>query len=160
VDRPALFFSRTKVTSFLTHSVLDPANIKWKDLLSPGITVPTEYGKEKREALAADRRKLREEQARAIEEARKKGTNEAGLRKIEAGYREADKAIAAKIDAVHKQYASLEDKVGAFEGAGYASTGLYRPMMFCIMGSGSKGEFCRVCRQAISRMIDYFTESK
>jgi hypothetical protein len=141
-------------------ALLDPANIKWKDLLSPGITVPTEYGKEKREALAADRRKLREEQARAVEEAKKKGANEAGLKKIEARYREADKAIAGKMDAVLKQYAPLEDKVGAFEGAGYASTGLYRPMVFCIMGSGAKGEFCRVCQQAISRMIDYFTESK
>jgi len=141
-------------------ALLDPANVKWKDLLSPGIAVPTEYGKEKIEALMAERRKNREEQARAVEEAKKKGTNEAGLKKIEAKYRDADKAIARKIDEVRKSYASLEDKVGVFEGAGYASKGLYRPMMSCVMISSPKGEFCRVCRQAISRMIDYYVEKR
>jgi len=139
-------------------ALLDPANIKWKDLLSPGIAVPTEYGKEKIEALMAERRKNREEQSRAVEEARKKGAGEAAVKKLEAKYRDADKAVAKKIEDVRREYASLEDKVGAFEGAGYAAKGLYRPMMYCIMISSPKGEFCRVCQQAISRMIDYFSE--
>jgi len=139
-------------------ALLDPANIKWKDLLSPGLALPTEYGKEKIEALMAERRKNREEQARAVEDARKKGAGEAGLKKIETKYRDADKALAKKIEAVRVEYASLEDKVGAFEGAGYTAKGLYRPMIYCIMISSPKGEFCRVCQQAISRMINYFSE--
>jgi hypothetical protein len=141
-------------------ALLDPSNVKWKDLVSPGIAIPTEYGKEKREALMAERRKNREEQARALEEAKKKGAGEAALKKIEAKFNDADQAIAKKIEDVRKQYASLEDKVGAFEGAGYASKGLYRPMMYCIMISSPKGEFCRVCQQAISRMIEYFGENR
>jgi hypothetical protein len=139
-------------------ALLDPANIKWKDLLSPGIAVPTEYGKEKIEALMAERRKYREERSRAVEVAGKKGAGGAEVKKIEAKYGEADKAIAKKIEDVRREYASLEDKVGAFEGAGYAAKGLYRPMIYCIMISSPKGEFCRVCQQAISRMIDYFSE--
>ncbi|MGZ4886458.1 MAG: M64 family metallopeptidase, partial [Candidatus Aminicenantales bacterium] len=139
-------------------ALLDPANIKWKDLLSPGIAVPTEYGKEKIESLTAERRKNREDQSRAVELARKKGAGEAAVKKIEAKYRDADKAVAKKIDDVRREYASLEDKVGAFEGAGYAAKGLYRPMIYCIMISSPKGEFCRVCQQAISRMIEYFSE--
>jgi hypothetical protein len=141
-------------------ALLDPANIKWKDLLSPGIAVPTEYGKDKTEALMAERRKTREEQARAVEKARKDGASAAVIGKIEAKFREADKALAAKIDSVRKEFASLEDMVGAFEGAGYSSKGLYRPMIHCVMISSPKGEFCRVCQQAISRMIDYYGEIK
>ena len=141
-------------------ALLDPANVKWKDLLSPGIAVPTEYGKEKIEALTAERAKNRQEQARAVEEARKKGMAEAKVKVLEARYKEADKALTQKIDEVRKAYASLEDKVGAFEGAGYSAKGLYRPQMYCIMISSPKGEFCLVCRQAISGMIDYFSESR
>jgi hypothetical protein len=141
-------------------ALLDPANIKWKDLLSPGVAVPTEYGKERIEALMAERRKNREEQARAVDEAKKKGAGEAGLKKIETRYRDIDKALAKKIEAVRAEFASLEDKVGAFEGAGYTAKGLYRPQMSCIMISSPKGEFCQVCRQAISKMIDYFSEGQ
>jgi hypothetical protein len=141
-------------------ALLDPANVKWKDLLSPGISIPTEYGKDETEALLAERRKNREARARAVEEARKKGADAAGVRKIEAKYKEADTEISKKIEAVNKRYASLEDKVGVFEGAGYSSKGLYRPQLHCIMISSPKGEFCKVCQQAISQMIDYFGESR
>jgi len=139
-------------------ALLDPAHIKWQDLASPGVAIPTEYGKEKRDALEAARRKNSEEGARAVEEAKKKGASEAAVKKIEARAKDAGSALEAKIAELNKQYAGLEDKVGAFEGAGYASTGLYRPQMDCIMISGKRGEFCRVCRQAIAKMIDYFVE--
>jgi hypothetical protein len=49
-------------------------------------------------------------------------------------------------------------KVGAFEGAGYESRGLYRPEASCIMGSRKVADFCRVCRRAISRIIDFHTK--
>jgi hypothetical protein len=139
-------------------ALLDPANVKWKDLLSPGISVPTEYGKDKIEALQAELRKNREERMKAIEEAKARGAVGAKLKGVEANFEGTDWAIVKKIDEVRKQYAGLEDKVGAFEGAGYSAKGLYRPMMYCIMISSPKGEFCRVCQRAISRMIDYFGE--
>jgi len=49
-------------------------------------------------------------------------------------------------------------KVGAFEGAGYSSKGLYRPMLDCIMFSKGKKPYCKVCRAAIVRMIKYYSE--
>lgn len=49
---------------------------------------------------------------------------------------------------------SFAGKVGAFEGAGYESRGLYRPEAACIMGSRKERDFCRVCRRAINRIID------
>ena len=140
-------------------ALLDPANVKWKDLLSPGIGVPTEYGKEKIEALQAQRRKNREAQVQEVGQAKQQGQAEAQVKKIEAQYREADKALAKQIEDVRKQYAYLNDKVGVFEGAGYASKGLYRSMVYCLMISSPKDEFCLVCQRAIARMIDYFTEA-
>jgi len=56
-------------------------------------------------------------------------------------------------------FGGKHDKVGVFEGAGYASKGLYRSMVYCLMISSPKDEFCLVCRRAIARMIDYFTEA-
>jgi IgA Peptidase M64/Peptidase M64 N-terminus len=52
---------------------------------------------------------------------------------------------------------SYAGKVGAFEGAGYESRGLYRPEASCIMGSRKTDKFCRVCQRAISRIIDLHT---
>lgn len=49
-------------------------------------------------------------------------------------------------------------KVGAFEGAGYSSKGLYRPALDCTMFSKGKKGFCPVCREAIIRTIEYYTE--
>jgi len=141
-------------------ALLDPANVKWKDLLSPGIAVPTEYGKEKIEALLAERQKNRQDQNRAVEAAKAKGAPEAELKKLEANALAADKALMQKIQDVRREFSSLEDKVGVFEGAGYASKGLYRPQIYCIMISSPKGEFCRVCQQAIARMIDYYVEAR
>ena len=136
-------------------ALLDPANVKWKDLLAPGIGIPTEYGKEEIEALQADRQKNR--QAKDIEEATKRGASAKDVKRIEEKYRKADAALATKIAEVRKRYAELDDKVGVFEGAGYASKGLYRPMVYCIMISSPKDEFCRVCQQAIARMIDFYS---
>lgn len=48
-------------------------------------------------------------------------------------------------------------RVGAFEGAGYESRGLYRPEAVCIMGSRKVVDFCRVCQRAINRIIDLHT---
>lgn len=49
-------------------------------------------------------------------------------------------------------------KVGAFEGAGYEYKGLYRPEADCIMFTRNDVGFCRVCRRAISRVIDLYSK--
>jgi hypothetical protein len=137
-------------------ALLDPDNIKWKALLSPGISLPTEYGKEKIEALQAEMRSLRQKQAEEMEQAKKKGWPEAKLKALQQKYQAQEKEIRAKMEQVRKEYAHLVDKVGAFEGAGYASKGLFRPQMYCLMGSSERAEFCRVCQWAIARMIDFY----
>jgi len=46
-------------------------------------------------------------------------------------------------------------KVGAFEGAGYAFKGLYRPSLNCIMFSKGLPGFDPVCQNAIERRIEF-----
>jgi len=138
-------------------ALLDQAQVKWKSLLSPGIAVPTEYGKEKVEALQAERQANRKAQTAEIEAAKKKPGAEAEIKKIQEKFRGLDQAIAKKIEDVRKSYADLNDKVGVFEGAGYAAKGLYRSQIYCLMISNPKDEFCAACKQAIARMIDYYS---
>jgi hypothetical protein len=49
-------------------------------------------------------------------------------------------------------------KVGAFEGAGYSSEGLYRPMLDCLMFSKGAKPFCKVCEQAVIKVIEQYTQ--
>ncbi len=117
-------------------ALLDPANLKWKDLVTPGVPIPTPYGKEEREALQAERRKAQQ-----------------------AGDEAAVKALASRLAELDERLASLRDVVGAFEGAGYASKGLYRPAWYCLMISSPRDEFCPVCRRAIERMVRHYANT-
>jgi hypothetical protein len=49
-------------------------------------------------------------------------------------------------------------KVGAFEGAEYEPRGLYRPEIDCIMFTRDEVGFCRICRKAIERIIDAYSQ--
>ena len=56
------------------------------------------------------------------------------------------------------QKAQLNLKVGVYEGGGYQSRGVYRPVQECRMKINECEEFCPVCSRAITRMIGYYTE--
>jgi len=47
-----------------------------------------------------------------------------------------------------------KDSVGVYEGGGYVTKGVFRPMINCRMHSNSAG-FCPVCQRAIHWMIDW-----
>jgi hypothetical protein len=138
-------------------ALLDPTRVKWADLLSPGVGVPTEYGKDRVEALQAEKRDGRAALRRTLEAARKKNDSTKVIQAIEVKARAAETKLDAQIAAIRAEYRSLEDKVGVFEGAGYASKGLYRPMIHCLMIDNPKTEFCKVCQAAIARMIDFIS---
>ncbi len=50
------------------------------------------------------------------------------------------------------------DKTGVFEGGGYAAKGIYRPANDCLMNSFKVNEFCPVCKDAIEKMILFYSE--
>ena len=135
-------------------ALLDTARIKWGALLSPGIDVPTNHGKGQLDSLQEERRKNGGEMRKETESARRTKASDSDLKAIGHKYREKEKEIDRRIEAVRARYAHVKGKVGVFEGAGYSSKGLYRPMVECLMFSNSGEEFCRVCRNAIETMID------
>ncbi len=110
--------------------------LKWGDLVQPGTAVPTPWKKAAYDSMEAERGKLKRDAP---------------------GYAEHRQAI------LDSEHAILNDTaaagvVGAFEGAGYSSAGLYRPSLDCRMFSLSLTDFDPVCARAISRMIDFYTK--
>lgn len=55
-------------------------------------------------------------------------------------------------------YSNANYKVGLYEGAGYLSEGVYRPVPECRMKINEYPEFCPVCQRAIRRLIEYNTQ--
>lgn len=53
---------------------------------------------------------------------------------------------------------SHKDKCGVFEGGGYLSKGIYRPMDHCMMRDYAP--FCPACSRAIEKMIKYYCDEK
>lgn len=49
-----------------------------------------------------------------------------------------------------------QELLGVYEGGGYVSKGIYRPMQSCMMNDLKA--FCPVCQRAILRMIDYYCD--
>jgi hypothetical protein len=119
---------------------LDPAALKWKDLLDPGIPLPTTWGKEEYET-----------RSKAVQERRK------ALRARKAPESEMDALFAEEL-AWSRPFlagAPYGGKVGLFEGAGYRAKGLYRASTDCIMFTRNRERFCPVCARAIERVIDW-----
>lgn len=50
------------------------------------------------------------------------------------------------------------NEVGAFEGGGYLTKGMYSPVQDCRMKSNEPKGFCPVCERAISRVVKFYTE--
>ena len=79
----------------------------------------------------------------------------------------ADRRPEAEMDALFREQRAWEEtllggmkysqRTGAFEGASYEARGLYRPEADCIMFTRDRVGFCRVCRRAISRIVDLYS---
>ena len=119
-----------------------PGGLKWKDLVVEGTPIPTPWKKE----AFDEHSKEYQQQRRALREQR---APEADL----------DALAQRSIDWQTKFFAGLPHagRVGAYEGAGYETKGLYRPEADCIMFSRNPVGFCRVCRRGIERVIDLVT---
>ena len=121
-------------------ALLDPAALKWRDLVSPDTPIPTPWGKEAFETYS---REIQQRRARIRSERKPEEV-------MEALFRE---------ELAHEQGMFAREKyagrVGAFEGANYEAKGFYRPEVDCIMFTRTN-HFCAVCRRAIERVIDMY----
>lgn len=116
----------------------DPARLKWRDLVEPGTPLPTPWNKVSYDARAAEY------------QARRRALRGAGAPESELA------ALFREQQAWELAFFRLEPhagRVGAFEGAGYETSGLYRPELDCVMFSRTPDGFCRVCRRALARVI-------
>lgn len=138
-------------------ALLDPANVKWKHLLSEGIDVPTPWEKADFDEQDLEWQKWRRMQNDKVAELRKSGAPEPEVKASEKEYDERDLAHAKKMHEYLKS-SKYFGKVGVFEGAGYASTGLYRASVDCIMFSKATKTFCPVCAEAMVGIIDWYSK--
>lgn len=122
-------------------ALLDPANLKWRDLVQAATPLPTPWAKEQFEAFEIGIQKQRRQ-------LRADGKPEAEMEELFRRERE-------KEDALFRSE-KYQGKVGAFEGANYEAKGYYRPEVDCIMFTRSK-KFCAICRRAIERVIGMYT---
>ena len=124
-------------------ALLDPAALKWKDLVTPGTPLPTPWAKE---AFETHSREVQAER-RAIRAANRPEAEMDALFRAQ----QAEEVRAARRASAHAA------AVGAFEGAMYEARGYYRPQADCIMFTRDQVPFCAVCRRALERVIDLYT---
>ncbi len=123
-------------------ALLDPAALKWRDLVTAGTPLPTPWPKGEFE-----------EQSRTFQARRRE------IRARNAPEDEMDAHFTRQRDADERRLKSgpFATAVGAFEGASYEARGLYRPQADCIMFTRDRVGFCAVCRRAIGRIIDLYS---
>jgi hypothetical protein len=122
-------------------ALLDPATLKWGNLVKAGTPVPTPWPKDKYE-----------EDSRATQERRRRiRAEDRPETEMDALFREQmvhDTALLGGSPHAHE--------VGAFEGANYEARGFFRPQVDCIMFTRDQVPFCAVCRRAIERVLDLY----
>lgn len=138
-------------------ALLDPENLKWKEFITTGVSIPTPWEKEKFDKMDMDYQKIRQEINQKIAEMKRQGAPKDEIVRIEQKSEQLSREHADKLDA-YLAKSKYRDKVGAFEGAGYSTRGLYRPMLDCLMFTKGDKPYCKVCEQAIIRVIKYYSE--
>ncbi len=125
-----------------TTALLDPQQLKWRDLVDAATPLPTPWRQTEYDAADLAYQARRQE---LIARGASEEENEALMRSV----RETSGPFLAS-----ERFSS---SVGAFEGSMYAAKGLYRPAADCIMFTRNPVPFCAVCRRAIDRAIDLYT---
>lgn len=115
-------------------ALVDPGNLKWKNFVEAGTPIPTPWAKSQYDSLERERGKLD---------------------RLAPDYYQKREPIYKAQQAVLTS-GQFVGKVGAFEGAGYVSEGLYRPAINCRMFTLSLVDFDPVCRASIERVIDFY----
>jgi hypothetical protein len=121
----------------------DPARLKWKQHVHAATPLPTPWPKAEYEAYSRAYQKRRA----ALRAANRPESEMSALFSEDLAH---TKALFSK--------AQYRTAIGAFEGANYEASGYYRPAMQCIMFDRSE-QFCPVCQDGISEIIDLYARS-
>jgi len=123
-------------------ALFDRNDLKWKDLVDKSTPIPTPWNKEEFDRYGYSVQKERD-----------------SLRAAKAPESVMEELFTRQMVMENELFAKevYRDKVGAFEGAGYLSTGLYRPQVDCIMFTRHM-VFCKVCSRSIENVIDQYVK--
>jgi hypothetical protein len=124
-------------------ALLDPARLKWRDLVAADTPIPSPWDQAAYDAMDLGFQLRRQELV----------AKRADDTEFETLMRETKVASTKQLAAE-----PLHGKVGAFQGASYEAKGLYRPCVDCIMFTRNPTSFCPVCERALSRAIDQYTK--
>jgi len=138
-------------------SLTDPQNVKWKKFLTSGIEIPTPWEKADYDAMDLKWQSERSELNSKIAELKRNNVHYLEIEKAENEYAQKDREHSELVDD-YLRGSKYRGQVGVFEGAGYSSKGLYRPMLDCIMFSKGDKQFCTVCNNAIVKIINHYSE--
>jgi hypothetical protein len=122
-------------------ALLDPAKLKWRDLVTPNTPIPTPWNKNAFEDYSREIQKRRGQ-----------------LRKDKRPESEMEALFREELKYEQQMFGSEKyvNHVGAFEGSIYEARGYYRPEVDCIMFTRTN-HFCAVCRRAIERIIKMYS---
>jgi len=138
-------------------ALLDAKNIKWKELMTKKTAVPTPWEKAAFEAMDMAYQKKRQETNELIAARKRANAAKEEIDALQAKSDEMSRLNGLEVNAFFKK-SRFQGKVGAFEGAGYAAKGLYRPMLDCLMFSRGLRPLCKVCERAVIDTIRYYSE--
>jgi len=138
-------------------ALLDPKNIKWKELVTRKTAIPTPWEKAAYEEMERVYQKKRQETNEKIATLKRGNAPQQEIDALQAQSEEMSRLNGLEVDAFFRK-SRFQGKVGAFEGAGYAAKGLFRPMLDCLMFSRGLKPLCKVCEQAVERTIRYYSE--
>ncbi len=138
-------------------ALLNPDEVKWEAFLSKKIKVPTPWEKAGYDSMDIKYQKIRTEVNDKVASLKRERAPAEEIQAAEAESEELSLVHAKKVDKF-LQSSKYYGKVGVFEGAGYTSEGLYRPMIDCIMFTKGDKPFCKVCENAIIEVIKHYTE--
>jgi hypothetical protein len=123
-------------------ALLDPAGLKWRDLIAADTPVPTPWPKEEFEQYS----KQIQQRRRDLRAANRPESEMDALFREELAH---ETALVGR-----SPYAS---RVGAFEGGRYEARGMFRPQVDCIMFTRDVNAFCAVCRRGIDTILDLYS---
>jgi len=135
--------------------LMDSKNLKWKKFASEGIEIPTPWEKEEYDKMDLAWQSKRREMNKKIAELKRNQAPLDEINLLQEKYNETDRQHSGEVDKYLKS-SRYVNKVGAFEGAGYSSKGMYRPMLDCLMFSKGNKPFCAVCESRVEEVIKHY----
>jgi len=136
---------------------IHPQHPKWEAMLSDGVPRPTPWDKAEYDAMDGEYQRRRGEMNEQIAALMK---GDAPAEEVEAAKAEFEVLSLAHQQKVDAWFTEREyfGKVGAFEGAGYVSEGMYRAQIDCIMFTKGLKEFCAACSAGIREVTEQYSE--